>query len=165
MSCVLVRPLKSHVTATASVSKSVVHRLEIKAVLEEVETALEWLRELARLHHWPQRTSFGLVLSADEALTNIVTHSAEANHVNGAVVRLACSQSALEITLCIEDEGLPFDPTLSVLRPTASSVEDAEVGGHGLRLMRHYLKAVHYSRENDRNVLTLIASLEATGST
>ncbi len=155
----------SHVTAAASASKCVVHMLEIKAVLEEVETALQWLRELAKLHHWPQRTSFGLVLSADEALTNIVTHTAKANHVNGAVVRLACSQSTSEIALRIEDEGLQFDPTMSVLRPTAASVEEAEVGGHGLRLMRHYLKAVHYSRENDRNVLTLIASLEATGST
>lgn len=159
------RPLKSDVSAAASDSKSVEHSLVIKAVLDDIETALGWLRQLAKLHQWSERTSFGLVLSADEALTNIVTHSQKATHVSGAVVRLVCAPSNLEVALRIEDEGLPFDPTQSVLHPAADSVEDAVIGGHGLRLMRHYLKAVHYSREDDRNVLTLIASLDTAGST
>ena len=164
MNSVLEYPLKSHIPAEATVSTCVVHRLEIKAALEEIDTALGWLRGLAKLHQWPQRTSFGLVLSADEALTNIVTHASTGTDVGAGVIQLACSQSKLEIKLRIEDEGLPFDPAKSVLRQADSSIEDAVVGGHGLRLMRHYLKSINYSREDSRNVLTLIACLEADAS-
>jgi len=94
----------------------------------------------------------------DEALTNIVTHAfGDSEGGRETLIRLACFDGPQGIALRIEDTGPAFDPTLAVPGPQAESVETAEMGGHGLRLMRHYLKSVHYTREGGRNVLTLVA--------
>lgn len=131
--------------------------LDIAPRLDQIDMALAWLRALAVEARWPERAAFGLILSADEALTNIVTHAFESAGVGQATIRLVCFNAPQGIALRIEDEGAAFDPTLAVPGPEAESVEAAEIGGHGLRLMRHYLKSIHYVREGRCNVLTLVA--------
>ena len=59
--------------------------------------------------------------------------------------------------LSIEDNGAVFDPTAQASPALAPSLDEAQVGGHGLRLMRHYLRALHYQRQNERNTLVLEA--------
>ncbi len=131
--------------------------LQIKPHLDEIGVALTWIRELGVQCRWPERTVFGLALSADEALTNIVNYAFEVTEIDSASIRLVCFESGQGIVLRIEDQGKSFDPTLAVSLAEAESLDDAVVGGHGLRLMRHYLKSLEYARENGRNVLTLVA--------
>jgi len=38
----------------------------------------------------------------------------------------------------------------------AATLDDAEIGGHGVRLMQHYLHDLRYLRHGDENRLTLI---------
>lgn len=143
--------------ASPGTSPSTPRMLCIAPRLDQVSLALTWLRKLGVDHHWPEKTTFGLVLSLDEALTNIVTHAVEEGGTVEGEIRLICLCEAQGIALRIEDNGIAFDPTQSILKPQADSVEDADIGGHGLRLMRHYLKSIHYAREEGRNVLTLVA--------
>ncbi len=147
-------PLLNPLVSTANV-------LHIAPQLDQIDLALAWLRGLAREAQWPERTVFGLVLSLDEALTNIIHHSRSAQGRDTGQIHLACTCETQGIVLRIEDHGMAFDPTQATPKPQADSVEDAQIGGHGLRLMRHYLKSLHYAREGERNVLTLVAGLEA----
>ncbi|MET4580340.1 ATP-binding protein [Ottowia thiooxydans] len=139
------------------------HALAIKPQLEQIEVALDWLRGLATQHEWPERAVFGLILSADEALTNIVAHAGNEDDVEEATIRLICRHLPGEIVLRIEDQGRFFDPTGAESKPLAESLEDTDLGGHGLRLMRHYLKSLQYARQDNRNVLTLVMSLSNGG--
>lgn len=138
-------------------SVSIPKTLDIAPRLDQVGAALAWLRALAAEAQWPERAAFGLILSADEALTNIVTYAFGQVDIDRAVIRLTCFDVPQGFALRIEDEGGAFDPTLAVPGPEATSVEAAEMGGHGLRLMRHYLRSIHYAREGRLNVLTLVA--------
>jgi serine/threonine-protein kinase RsbW len=132
--------------------------LDILARLDQIAVALSWLEQLAERDGWPSRVTFGLTLSADEALTNIVTHAFGAEGSADRRLHLSCSSLSDRIVLRIEDDGQAFDPTTAVPDAVAESVEEAGVGGHGLRLMQHYLQALDYTREQDKNVLTLVAS-------
>lgn len=130
---------------------------EIAPQLDQIGLALAWIRDIAKEAQWPERTVFGLTLSLDEALTNIVTYAFASGDVPASAIRLSCFLDAEDIVLRIDDEGVAFDPTLSNVRERAESLEEAEIGGHGLRLMRHYLKSIRYVRSEGRNVLTLVA--------
>ena len=55
---------------------------------------------------------------------------------------------------------MAFDPTAQASPDLAASLDEAQVGGHGLRLMRHYLHQMLYRREALRNVLLLEVALE-----
>lgn len=147
-------------------SQSECHVLEIETRLEQIEVALDWLRSLAAQHQWPERVAFGLILSADEALTNIVAHSASAQPAEvgrgvSTSVRLVCERQSEALLVRIEDDGPEFDPTQVNPNPLAESIDDATVGGHGVRLMHHYLTSIHYARVGERNVLTLLMGAKA----
>lgn len=129
-------------------------RLAAGAGLAGVAQALAWLEALGEQQGWPARTLFALTLCADEALTNIANHGRTPQGA-AAQIWLACGPTPHALALCIEDDGAPFDPTAQDSPQLAASLEQAEIGGHGLRLMRHYLRRLLYRRAAGRNVLLL----------
>ncbi|MEO6985466.1 MAG: ATP-binding protein [Paralcaligenes sp.] len=124
---------------------------------DAVRKALAWLESIAEQEHWHKRTAFKLSLCLDEALSNIVMYGFvdRANDTGAADITLSIHASEREITLAIVDNGIPFDPTQAVTRDLAETVEDAGIGGHGVRLMRHYLHDIQYRRQGDQNHLRL----------
>ena len=124
-----------------------------------VAAAMQWLEGIAERRAWPPKLNFGLSLSLDEALTNIVSYAfddpAQAGHP--PFVALSCSQESDLVSLDIVDNGRPYDPTKTPPPPLAASLDEAELGGHGVRLMQHYLHELRYARSEGRNRLTLIA--------
>ena len=110
---------------------------------------------------WPARTLFALTLCADEALTNLLSYAAVPAGSAALQLRLECVRTASEVRLRIEDNAAAFDPTAKVSPDLAASLDEARVGGHGLRLMRHYLHTLHYERQGDCNVLLLGAAWAA----
>ncbi len=126
---------------------------------DAVPKALAWLESIARQEHWHQRTTFKLHLCLDEALSNIVMYGFQ-DRVTGAdagSITLAILAGEQEVALDIVDNGMPFDPTQAVARDLAESMDEASIGGHGLRLMRHYLQDIQYRRAGDQNYLRLTA--------
>lgn len=129
----------------------------LEPALVEIAGALGWLESLAQQHGWSQRTQYGLTLSADEALTNIVSYGF-GEGVPVEPILLTCSSMGEEVLLRIEDAGAAFDPTRQTpaqLDALLASLDDAVAGGHGLRLMLHFLSGLDYQRTQERNVLTL----------
>jgi len=135
-----------------------------------IPAAIQWLETIAAREHWPQALIFPLIISMDEALTNIVSYAFRANHLiqsddrtdnhtTPCMIHLTCTLFFDRIEIGIIDNGAAFDPTKTVIRPVAQSVEQASIGGHGLRLMRHYLSKISYLRRDQRNHLTLIINL------
>ncbi len=123
-----------------------------------LSSALAWLEGLAERDGWPARTLFALTLCADEALTNVIAYASAPAGAAALQLRLECARTADSVWLRIADNGAVFDPTAQESPQLAPSLEDARVGGHGLRLMRHYLRALHYQRQGDCNLLLLEAA-------
>lgn len=142
-----------------------------EASAQGLASALAWLEGLAERDAWPARTLFALTLCADEALTNVLAHAVPAPGVatpgvatrghHPLQLRLECTRTDVGLALRIEDTGPAFDPTAQTSPELATSLDDARVGGHGLRLMRHYLHSLDYQRVNGRNVLLLVAAWAA----
>ena len=134
--------------------------LDLAARLDQIAVALAWLERLGESQAWPTRTTFALTLGADEALTNIITYGLSDEVYADERIYLDCTASTDRVVLRIQDGGPAFDPTAAQPGALAESLDEACVGGHGLRLMLHYLSDFRYVRESSRNVLTLVAALE-----
>ena len=130
---------------------------------DAVAQALDWLETVGGQAQWPMRTTFKLSLCLDEALSNIVMYGFQdaAAAAGPGNIRLVVHQDAQHILLDIFDNGMPFDPTQKMPRDLDNSLEEAEIGGHGLRLMRHYLLDIAYQRSGEENHLRMTAGPEA----
>ncbi len=133
--------------------------IALGAQLEDLPKVADWLAELAEAEGWPARVRFGLDLSLEEALTNVISYGFAAATVPPRIRVDYFRLPAERVALRIIDNGLPFDP-MSVAEPEIpASIEDARIGGHGVQLMRHFLADLSYERVGDENRFTLVADL------
>ena len=129
---------------------------------DTVARGLEWLESIGRGLHWPSRTLFKLRLCLDETLTNIAMYGYAQSRPDAGepCVRLRLLEDGPRLVLEITDNGVAFDPTSQTPRGLDASLDEARVGGHGLRLMLHYLEDIRYERLDGWNRLELVAALD-----
>ncbi len=132
-------------------------RLEIPYDMAALEPArLAALRHVEG-HKLSARAVYRLELVLEEALMNRLWHAMP----EGSPARLAglirVSLRVLPDTLelCVEDDGVPFDPTQAPEAPVPATLEQARPGGLGLMLTRKAVHTMHHERRDGRNRLTL----------
>jgi sigma-B regulation protein RsbU (phosphoserine phosphatase) len=107
-----------------------------------------------------------LEIALEEAVVNIISYS-HATEIELKIHRSTFNvprdatlskreHSALNITLT--DNGVPFDPTNSEC-DTAKVIEERQIGGLGISLLRQITDEQHYQRTDERNQLTIIKYL------
>jgi len=97
-------------------------------------------------------------LMFDEVLNNVISYAYSDDGDHDIEVRMELAGERLIVT--IADDGVPFNP-LSLATPrTDLALEDREIGGMGIHLVRNLIDDVTYHRRIDRNVLTLMSHLQ-----
>lgn len=122
-----------------------------------------WLAQQAQQHNWPSRVRFALQLVLDEALNNVIRHGFPADPPPDAVIELTLVSVLPFVHLDIRDNGVAFDPTQQIPGALATNLKEARPGGHGLRLMRHYLHDMTYQYVGGYNYLRLTMDASDTG--
>ena len=130
-----------------------VHSLSVVNNLAELRRMSEWLVQAARSFALPPERISELELCANEAVTNVISYAYDRPERHTIALRLR--RAADGVSLEIEDDGRPFDPLSATLPAAPASLDDAKIGGAGLKLIRGMMAACHYQRRNDKNILTL----------
>ncbi len=112
-----------------------------------------WLDDAAAPYDLPAPVLHSMHVALEEAVMNLVMHGLPPGGDDTIVVRLSTQPGTA--VLVVEDAGEPFDSTSAPEKPQAKSLAEAEVGGLGMKLLRHYCKDISYARIDDVNRLTL----------
>lgn len=119
----------------------------------------DWLRRLAEEFGLTHEDAYRIDLCLAELVSNVVKF-AEAQYANMPLeLRAAIEQRRLTLTLV--DPAQAFDP-LSVPPPRAAqSIEELQVGGQGIHLVREFSDACRYERRDNQNRFELVFELAA----
>jgi anti-sigma regulatory factor (Ser/Thr protein kinase) len=119
--------------------------------------------DLARLYPWLDEAAAPLALpkpllnsmhvALEEAVMNVVMHGFSPEHVQEIFIHF--TPEPAKAVIVVEDAGKAFDVTQATEKARPASLLDAEPGGLGIKLLRHYCKDISYARESGRNRLTL----------
>ena len=129
-------------------------KIVLPAELENLESMIAFIRNGAETHGFDRKQINQILVAAEEPLMNVISYAYPDNTGN------------VEITYDIEEDkgfvveiidwGIPFDP-LSLSDPDVNApMEDREVGGLGIYMMRKIMDEVSYRREQGQNILTLV---------
>lgn len=104
--------------------------------------------------HVPASARYNVELAFEEIATNIVRHAQATSAVD---VSVALEND--EVVLTFEDNGIAFDPLERPPVELPSSIEDAQVGGLGVMLVKKLAARVEYYRTREqRNHLVVAIS-------
>ncbi len=94
-------------------------------------------------------------LGIEEIVTNIIKYGYD---VPGSYqIEVMLRFDGEDLTLVIIDDGHEFNSLLHQKKPPPANVEDIEIGGLGLDLIKKFFDRMAYRREGERNILELTA--------
>ena len=96
----------------------------------------------------PDAAVGALMVAADEVLSNILDHGGRSPSVE-VTAGVGDGRAWVEVV----DDGPAFDPIAAAAPDTSLSVEDRDVGGLGIHLVRQLSDEVAYERRENRNRL------------
>lgn len=98
------------------------------------------------------RTLKKMILALEEAVVNIVNYS-EAKFIG---MTISCGDTQ-RLSITLRDDGIAFDPTAQAEVDTAAVIDQRQIGGLGIALLRQIADEVHYRRTDDgQNELSII---------
>ena len=94
-----------------------------------------------------------LNLAMEEAVVNVIDY-AYPQGTSGTVDICALADGDA-VAFVITDSGIPFDPTAAKEVDTTLPLEERQIGGLGIHLIRKIMDDVSYERRDNKNILTL----------
>jgi serine/threonine-protein kinase RsbW len=128
----------------------------------EIERIHAFLDEYYHRYQVPTNVHFVIMLALDELITNIISYAyADARQ---HLIDIYLISDTDRITVEIADDGLPFNP-LEVNEPDLDvPIEERQIGGLGIHLVRKLMDSVRYTRSEGRNVFTFVKSYAGNSS-
>lgn len=93
-------------------------------------------------------------LAVEEAVTNVINHGYADGQPHTFTVELALEERRL--TTVITDDAPAYDPLARPEVDTSRPLEEREIGGLGVHLLKKLMDSARYERRDGRNVLTLV---------
>ena len=137
-------------------------------------TAGAWLREVTEIPRaidafeqaageWglPMPAYTPLCMVLDELLNNIITYAYGGDKKHEIAVAAEHIDDAVILT--ITDDGAPFNPFSAKEPDTTAGVEEREIGGLGIHLVKEMADDVSYQRRVDRNVVKITKKIPRSG--
>lgn len=128
---------------TFSLANSLIELDRLHAELEQIGEAWKLAPKLI----------LQLNLALDELFTNVVNYGLDTDSQQRVVFTIHRRNDVLEIVM--SDEGKAFNPTEPADPDFDVPLEDKEIGGLGIFLVRKCSDTISYSRENGKNIVTL----------
>ncbi len=129
-------------------------RVTLPARVSELRALTAMVEDFGDANNLPAPKVFAINLELDELITNTVTHGSFEVGINPRIAIHLKVESDI-LTLTMEDNGSPFDPTPDTAPNTAAPLESRTVGGLGLHLVKNFANRISYELVGGRNRLTL----------
>jgi anti-sigma regulatory factor (Ser/Thr protein kinase) len=128
-------------------------KFELKNDIQELDKLCRILGRFGNSHGFPQKAAFEINLVLEEIFTNIVRYgfANKAEHI----VQISVSYDNGVVIIRIEDDGIPFNPLETDPPDLDCTIEERDIGGLGIHLIKGYTNGIEYQRLGDRNILTI----------
>ncbi|MCP4628332.1 MAG: ATP-binding protein [bacterium] len=126
---------------------------ELKSQLSELNALCRHLEDCGNVMELPQKCLFQINLGLDELFTNIISYGFEDESEHQIKFSLVKDKETLVVQ--VEDDGKPFNP-LDVASPEVSAdLDEVNIGGMGIHLVKELMDDIVYQRVEGKNKLVL----------
>lgn len=135
-------------------------RIVLRNDLSEIAKLRRELENFGQRCSLSSKTLFELNLILEEVLANVIAYAYGDNQLHEIVVRADLGDG--EVVIDVEDDGRPFNP-LQIPPPDLDlPLEQRNVGGLGLHLVRELTSSIEYTRGEEKNHLVMRKKIEKT---
>ncbi len=131
--------------------------LVLRNKISELDVLKEALDAMGDDWHMSTSTVGTLNLVLEELFTNIVFYGFGDDCEHLITFRFRKENDILHLS--VEDDGKPFNILESAYKGFAATLEEKEIGGEGIHLVRELMENIEYSREDGKNKVVMRKSM------
>jgi anti-sigma regulatory factor (Ser/Thr protein kinase) len=128
--------------------------ISIPAHINFLADVRNFIQNIGKIYRFSNRTINSLMLSAEEACTNIIRHGYK-NIPDGKIL-IEVIVRRLSIRIIIVDQGETYDPRLAVRPAITELANRGRKGGLGIMMIRKLMDDIDYRREKRGNEFHLL---------
>ena len=125
---------------------------------EEITRVNQGFNDFAEQYGVPEGDRRRINLIFDELLNNVISYAFDDDEEH--FIDIAVSLERNRLVVIVADDGRPFNPFGRIPPETDLPMDDREIGGLGLHLVKNVMDDVTYERLGTKNVVTLIKNIE-----
>jgi sigma-B regulation protein RsbU (phosphoserine phosphatase) len=125
--------------------------------LTEIDRVNDAFNEFAEQCDIPMTVSLKVNLVFDELLNNIISYAYRDQEEHS--VEIIFDYAGAWLSISISDDGIPFNPFAREEPDTELALDDRDIGGLGIHLVKKFMDEVTYQRRHNRNIVTLAKKL------
>lgn len=129
-----------------------VYQIELVDSINAVSQLAEFLSEILEKEDVSFEVENALQLAAEEAAVNIITHGYQGT---SGLIEVRCTVEEQEVILCICDEAPFFNPLSLPTPDIEAGIDDRQIGGLGVHLIRSLMDEVRYKERKSGNCLIM----------
>lgn len=134
-------------------------RIQLENRLEEFQRFESAFMDFARFQNFSDEVIYAIQLSVDELFTNIVSYGYDDSKTH--IVKFVIDVTQDEVKIEIIDDAKAFNPLQDAPDVNLDlSVEERNVGGVGIHLVKSLMTEVTYVRDGNFNRLSLVKKFE-----
>jgi len=131
-----------------------IKKIVLQNTIEEVQIAIQLFEEFAEIHALPIPTAIKVNIVLDELLSNIVKYGFPDENTYKIEINLELSGNG-GLSIIISDNGIPFNPFQKTPPDLSIPLEEREIGGLGIHLVKQLMDTYTYKRELDSNIICM----------
>ena len=128
--------------------------ITVEAKIENVDKVTEFVNEVLEEKDCPLKVQMQLDVAIDEIFGNIAYYAYGKGSGN-ATIQIEMEDNPPKITLTFIDQGIPYNPLVSKDPDITLDIEDREIGGLGIFLVKKTMDELSYEYVDGQNILTM----------
>ena len=128
--------------------------ITVEAKIENVDKVTEFVNEVLEEKDCPLKVQMQLDVAIDEIFWNIAYYAYGKGSGN-ATIQIEMEDNPPKITLTFIDQGIPYNPLENKDPDITLDIEDREIGGLGIFLVKKTMDELSYEYVDGQNILTM----------
>ena len=128
--------------------------LNIAATVENIEVVTDFVNEQLEALGCPMKAQMQIDIAIDELFGNIAQYAYNPD-VGSATVRVEVMDEPLSVIITFIDGGIPYDPLQAADPNTSLPMEEREMGGLGIYIVKKSMDEISYEYKDGKNILSI----------
>ena len=128
--------------------------LTVTAALENIETVTDFVNEQLEALDCPMKAQMQIDVAIDELFSNIA-HYAYNPEIGKATVRVEVAEDPMAVIITFIDNGIPYDPLKKEDPDVTLSLEERQIGGLGIYMVKKTMDDITYEYKDGQNILAI----------
>lgn len=130
------------------------HKITVEAVVENLQTVIDFATEHLEEQDCPMKTAMQMELVIEEIFVNIANYAYNPE-IGTATFCIEFEDRPSAVLMTFIDNGKPYNPLEKTDPDTTLDIDERDIGGLGIFLVKKNVDEIAYKYEGGQNILTM----------